>query len=220
MIDVHLLDAHHRLAFGTALAIIAFLLLEGRLERTSQIIAAWDIFVVVDLALAWWVIMRADPARSRKTARLQDSGRTAIFALVLFAALAAFLSVAFLFGPPKGITGGRLGLHLVLSAIAIAGSWLVVQTAFALRYAHLFYGGSNGTGKEVFHEGLRFPGTPQPDYLDFAYFAFVIGMTFQVSDVQITSRTLRRLALTHGILSFFFNVVILGLTVSVMSSLL
>ena len=97
---------------------------------------------------------------------------------------------------------------------------MVVHTLFALRYAHLFYGLSKSADRDEPASGLRFPGTLKPDYLDFAYFSFVIGMTSQVSDVQILSRRLRRLAMVHGTLSFFFNVVILGMTISIMSGLL
>jgi uncharacterized membrane protein len=215
-----LLDAHHRLLLGILLAASAFVLLEGRVERPSQMIAAWDVFVVLDLLLAWRVILRADPAQARQTAGLQDSSRTAIFVLVLLAACAAFASVAFILGPSRGMAGGRLGLHVALSAAAIVGAWLLVHTLFALRYAHLFYARSGDADGEGFPGGLQFPGAGKPDYLDFAYFSFVIGMTSQVSDVQISSRGLRQLALVHGILSFAFNIVILGLTIGIISGLI
>jgi uncharacterized membrane protein len=215
-----LLDAHHRLFVGVLLAIIAFVLLDGRVERPSQLVVAWDVFVALDLALAWRVILRANPAHMRQTAKLQDSSRTAIFVLVLLAACAAFASVAFILGPSKGMAGSRLGLHVALSAVAIVGAWLLVHTLFALRYAHLFYTRSKDSGAESFREGLLFPGTGKPDYLDFAYFSFVIGMTSQVSDVQISSRPIRQLALVHGVLSFAFNIVILGLTIGIISGLI
>jgi uncharacterized membrane protein len=213
-------DAHHRLSAGVVLAAVVFGLLDGRVERSSQIIAAWDVFVLVDLALAWLVMTRVDPSDVRESTRLQDSSRTVIFALVLLAACAAFASVAFILGPSKTTGGGSLGLHVTLSVIAIVGSWFVVHTLFALRYAHLFYGRPEMTGDGQVRQGLLFPGTTSPNYLDFAYFSFVIGMTSQVSDVQICSGAIRHLALLHGILSFIFNVVILGLTISVMSDLL
>ena len=101
--------------------------------------------------------------------------------------------------------------------ICIAGmalSWFLVHTVFAFRYGHLYYG--DDEDEPANHAaGLEFPKEPAPDYLDFAYFAFVIGMTFQVSDVEISSRRLRRLVLFHGIISFLFNTVILALSISV-----
>jgi len=213
------LDAHHRLAIAGIVAVTAFLLAAKWFGSATQIVAAWDVFVVVDLSLAWWVILHADPSHLQETTKLQDSSRTAIFLLVLLAACAAFGSVAFILGPSKGLGGASFGLHLTLSVIAVVGAWLVVHTIFALRYAHLYYSRSNHTSKEGSGKGLEFPGASRPDYLDFAYFSFVIGMTSQVSDVQISGRELRRLALAHGVLSFFFNVVILGVTISVMSGL-
>jgi uncharacterized membrane protein len=202
-----------------ALAAATFLLLHPWLSPASRFIAAWDVFVIVDLSLAWWVMFHADPAHLRETSRLQDSSQTALFTLVLLAACAAFASVAFILGPSKKEEGIGLGLHLLLSAIAVVGAWMVVHTIFAMRYAHLYFARHENADK-AFRKGLEFPGTARPDYLDFAYFSFVIGMTSQVSDVQISGKELRRLALAHGILSFFFNVVILGLTISVMSGLI
>jgi uncharacterized membrane protein len=94
-----------------------------------------------------------------------------------------------------------------------------MNTIFALHYAHFFYGDSDDpTGAEA--RGLAFPGHAEPDYWDFLYFAFVIGMTFQVSDVQIEDHRLRRIALAHGVLAFFFNVVVLALTINIIASLL
>jgi uncharacterized membrane protein len=214
------LDAHHRLAIAALLAVAALIALGNHVGPASQIIVAWDVFAAVDLALAWRMILRADPTHLRETTKLQDASRSALFGLVLLAACAAFASVAFVLGPSKGTAGTSLGLHLALSAVAVVGAWLVVHTAFALRYAHLYYTKPDGIAGQGFRKGLEFPGTAKPDYMDFAYFSFVIGMTSQVSDVQITSPPLRRLALVHGVLSFFFNVVILGLTISVMSGLL
>jgi uncharacterized membrane protein len=95
-----------------------------------------------------------------------------------------------------------------------------MHTVFSLRYAHLFYRESGAAPSEGLAGGLAFPEEPEPDYLDFAYFAFVIGMTCQVSDVQITSRPIRHLALLHGVLSFAFNTVILALSVNIISGLL
>jgi uncharacterized membrane protein len=213
------LDAHHRLAIAGLLAVVTLVALRNRVAPATQIIVAWDVFAAMDLALAWRIILRADPAHLRETTKLQDSSRSALFALVLVAACAAFASVAFVLGPSKGTVDTSLAFHLGLSAVAVVGAWLVVHTAFALRYAHLYYGKPDGAAGQGFSKGLEFPGTVKPNFQDFAYFSFVIGMTSQVSDVQVTSRPLRRLALVHGVLSFFFNVVILGLTISVMSGL-
>jgi uncharacterized membrane protein len=97
---------------------------------------------------------------------------------------------------------------------------MLVHTVFGLRYAHTFYGDPDGPAGPKSHAGgLEFPGDREPDYMDFAYFSFTIGMTFQVSDVVITSRDFRKLVLAHGMLSFGFNTVILALTLNTVSAL-
>ena len=108
-------------------------------------------------------------------------------------------------------------MRVVLVAVTLLLSWLVTHVTFAFRYAHEFYATDLG-GPDV-DRGLEFPGEKEPDYLDFMYFALVLGMTFQVSDVQITSRKLRRVALLHGFLAFLFNTVIIAFTVNIAAGL-
>src|SRR5207249_578612 len=116
-------------------------------------------------------------------------------------------------GPAKGLPDAKRYTHIALSILAVICSWLLIYTAFAIRYAHIFYGPSKSeTEKRA--GGLLFPGTTEPDYLDFVYFSFVIGMTCQVSDVQISAGRLRRIALLHGILAFMFNTIILALSIN------
>ncbi len=211
------LDSHHRIFWSTLAGILAYLLIGSMLMPSSRLIAAWDVFAVVELGLAWTVFFRAHPQEVRRNARLQDTGRTAIFLLVILAACAAFIAVAFVLGPSGG--SEALTLHLTLSILAIVTSWVLMHTVFALRYAHLYYSGS---GEQIVghQQGLQFPDERLPDFLDFAYFSFVVGMTCQVSDVQITRKPLRRLALVHGVISFVFNTMILALTINVISNLI
>jgi uncharacterized membrane protein len=110
-------------------------------------------------------------------------------------------------------------LAVVLTGCTIVLSWLLVHTACAIRYAHLYYGIRTNDGSDR-TDGLLFPGTTDPDYSDFAYFSFVIGMTCQVSDVQVADQKLRRFVLLHGLLAFAFNTVVLALTISVISGIL
>ena len=110
----------------------------------------------------------------------------------------------------RGKTGGLVAI--MVSAASIMLSWGFLNTLFALHYAHGYYG---DYGEE--HRGLDFPGGGEPGYWDFAYFAVVIGMTFQVSDVQVTSRELRRMVLVHGVIAFFFNVFIVAVSVNILA---
>ena len=108
--------------------------------------------------------------------------------------------------------------YLLLAGLAVGASWMVTHTTFALHYAHHFYGDGPAPGAADDRGGLAFPGGELPDFLDFLYFAFVVGMTCQVSDVQVTTRPMRRLTLLHGVLSFFFNTIILALAVNLLAS--
>jgi len=185
----------------------------------AHIFVTWDFFSFAILALVWIRIVSANPQNVSQNARLQDSSQTAIFVFVVISACASLLALAVLLHTAKDLSRAKLTEHIMLSAATVVCSWVLVHTVFALRYAHVFYkvcgelDAPHGTG-------LDFPGEKQPDYLDFAYFSFVIGMTSQVSDVQITSKQIRRLALVHGIVSFAFNVVIVALTINIISGLL
>ena len=111
-----------------------------------------------------------------------------------------------------------MATRLVLAGLTVVASWTLADTTFALHYAHHYYGDRPAAGAQQDRGGLTFPGEEQSDYWDFLYFSFVIGMTCQVSDMQVTSRPMRRLTLVHGVLSFFFNILILALAVNLLAS--
>ena len=192
--------------------------LAGHVSLMAHIFLTWDAFTIAILALAWLRMASATPQSVRRSAKLQDSSRTAIFILVIGSACTSLLALGFVLGMSKGLPKIKLAEHVVLSLGTVICSWLLVHTMFALRYAHLFY--TQETDKTKYAEGLQFPSEATPDYLDFAYFSFVIGMTCQVSDVQITSRRMRFLALIQGIVAFVFNAVILALSINIISGLL
>src|SRR5438445_7025036 len=158
-------------------------------------LVAWDISVTLYLALATHLMSRSDVDRIRDRAAMEDEGQFAILVLTVVAALASLGAIF----AELGTGTGRRPAHIVLSALTILLSWAFIHTIFALHYAHEFYDETAG-------RGMSFPGgDPNPDYWDFVYFSFVIGMTSQVSDVAITSKVIRRTATVHGIVSFLFN---------------
>ena len=213
-------DAHHRLFFSVAVAIVVAVATQGRLRAPVQMVVIWNAFSLCVLALAWVRIVTAEPRESLKTAKLQDSSRSTIFLFVVLAACASLFAVGYLLGTAHGNHGGSLFEKIVLVFGTLIGSWSLIHTLFALRYAHIYYGDNEDPQATQAHAGgLDFPGEKMPDYLDFAYFSFVIGMTCQVSDVQVTGRNHRRLVLAHGLLSFAFNTAILALSINVLSSL-
>ena len=166
--------------------------------------------------MTWYVILSADPSEAAREASIQDSSRTLIFIFVIFAAIFSVFAVGAELGTAKGLDRTYLAGHILFSLLAIFTSWSLVHTVFTMRYAHVYYDTPEG---DEAHGGLNFPEEDKPDYLDFAYFSFVIGMCFQTSDVSITSRRLRRLALVHSVISFGFNLAILGLSINMVSGL-
>lgn len=214
------LEAQLRLLIAVSVSGLVFLLLPSRLLLTTRVLIAWDSGFVCLLALLCSIMISATPKKMRHHAQRQDANRWLISSIVIGAACTSLLAIVFVLkSTPKGSSLSLLTLHLTLSALTIIVSWFLVHTVFALHYAHKYYRDNRATLMVDDSEGLDFPMEKQPDYWDFLYFSFVIGMTFQVSDVQITSRSMRRLALVQGVLAFFFNTVILALTINLVAGL-
>jgi len=213
-------DAHHRFIAASLLAALTFLGLQGHAAFPTQLVVSWDVFALAIVALAWVVISTKDPYEARRNARLQDASATFLFVVVIFAAAASLLAVGLLLGSAKNLSPAGLAAHIGLSVAAIVLSWALVHTLFALRYAHAYYHEAHKLDRNAISGGLIFPGKESPDYLDFAYFSFVVGMTCQVSDVQVASRPLRRLAMVHGLISFAFNTAILAMFVNIVANLI
>ena len=206
-------DGRHRIVIAFAAASAVFFSLRGH-GRVSTMIASWDTFAFFVLVLAWVVILKTPKTKLRGHAKAQDVSQLLISVCVVVGASVALFAVGFLLGPHKTGPQPHLTVHLMLTLGTVIFSWMLVHTVFGLRYAHVFYGDSDDPVEARHAGGLTFPDKRLPNYFDFAYYAFVIGMTCQVSDVQITSRKMRRLTLLHSVLSFGFNTVILALTVS------
>ncbi|HYY27083.1 MAG TPA: DUF1345 domain-containing protein [Chthoniobacterales bacterium] len=213
------LDAHNRLILGVVVALITFFSTLGHLKVSIQSIAVWNAFAWTIILLSWIRIVFADARTSVQAARLQDTTRSVIFLFVILAAVTSLFAVAILIGAAKGLGRRALTEHLILAGATVLSSWFLIHTVFAMHYAHAYYRDRDDDPNTIEGAGLDFPNQKEPDFLDFAYFSFVIGMTCQVSDVQVTSQSIRRLALVHGLLSFLFNTVILALSINLASSL-
>ena len=151
-------------------------------------------------------------------AQAHDQNGYVIFVLVVTAASASFVAIGFLVGDIRDLSFWPRFAHLTLSISALLFSWLLIQTLFAFHYARWYY--SRVAGSTTHRAGLRFPGDKEPDYLDFAYYSFVVGMTSQVSDVMVTTRQMRRLTLVHGVLAFIFNIAILAMSINIIGGVL
>jgi uncharacterized membrane protein len=179
---------------------------------------AWCAGLAVYLALAWWLCLSFDAKRTRERAQAQDEPSVVLFLVLLLATAACVAAITVLMQQSRELSGLQRGLHISLSVFALAASWLFIQTIFTFRYAHRYY--FEEKRGEPDGPGLQFPGGLNPDYFDFLYYSFVVGMTSQVSDVEVTSREIRRLTTVHGVLSFGFNVLILAMSVNVVAGLL
>jgi uncharacterized membrane protein len=213
------LEAHHRQALSVVGGLLVFLFVEKHARFPPRLIIAWDTYATCVLALAWTRIFSVQPAAVVRLARLRNTSRIVIFVGVLAAACASLGAVAYLLGSAKDLPVTARSTHVALAVITVALSWTMVHTLFALHYAYKFYSAPLCVQSEPSKRPLIFPGDELPDYYDFAYFSFVIGMTSQVSDVQIASHSIRRWALLHGAISFAFNAAVLALSINVISGL-
>lgn len=196
------------------------MLMPSWLRLPTRIIIAWNSGAISLLTLAWLMMATATTQQIRRRARRQDDGRLAISILLVIAACISLLAIVFMLSNSKNLPATIVTLHVTLAAMTIICSWLLIHTVFALHYAHYYYQDDSNTPDEDLVGGLDFPDEKEPDYWDFLYFSLVIGMTFQVSDVQISSRSIRHQALVHSVLSFFFNTVILALSINIVAGLI
>ncbi len=205
---VRIFYARPRLVVALAVGIAVLLLLSvAPLRMATRLLIAWDVFLALYLVLAFGLFARTGIAHIRRNAIMQDDGR---FLILIVTALGAFASLAAIVWELAGSQRGSAGAGLAIGTIAL--SWTGIHTVFALHYAHDYYRGAQAGG-------LAFPGEEaEPDYWDFVYFSFVIGMTAQVADVGITSRTIRRTVTAHGVVSFIFNTALLALTINIAAS--
>jgi uncharacterized membrane protein len=173
---------------------------------------AWDVTAAVYLAWVWSNVGRLDSARAQRVAASEDDSRAAAEALLLSASVASLVAVGFVLAEAGRAGAGHRGALTALAVVSVLLAWSVVHTIFALRYARLFYAPPVG--------GLGFGEGDPPNYADFAYVAFTIGMTFQVSDTEISKRPIRRAAIHHALLSYVFGTMILGIFVNSIAALL
>lgn len=206
---------NHARLFGSALVGLATIALHaaaapaGTNPFTSALVG-WDVGTLVYLAFAFRLMSRFDLELVRRRAAIQDEGGVAILMLTLLVAVASLGAIGAVMRSLEDVT--NRAPYFALAALTIGVSWTFIHVIFALHYAHEYY-------DEREAGGLLFPEEERPDYWDFVYFSFVIGMTFQVSDVQVTDRAIRRLVVVHGLVSFVFNVAILALMVNLGATL-
>lgn len=203
-----------RLVIAASVGALATLLTPATIAWHVRAMVGWDASALLFSVLAWVMIARASSAETRRRAALEDPGRRAVFVIALAASVFSLFAAVGVLKQIRALPPGQVHVWTALALAAVVLSWIVTHTAFTLRYAHLYYRRRGPS------ECLRFEGTDAPCDLDFAYFAFTIGMCFQVSDVVIASARVRRAVLLHSLVSFAYNTTILALALNLVTTLL
>jgi uncharacterized membrane protein len=209
---VRLMRGHLRLWMAMVLAVIAYLVLPQDWRPITRMLIGWDFGAIFYLIAVTVMMARASVSDIRHHSEAQDEGA---LGLLLITVTAAMVSLGAIFAELATAerNGQGYGLYVGLAIATVVLSWMLIHTIFALHYAYEFYGDDDCFG------GLKFPDDDNPDYWDFVYFSFVVGMTFQVSDVAVTNKLLRRMVVIHGAVAFFFTTAVVALTVNLAASI-
>ena len=202
------LRVSYALLAGTITASVAWL----AMPVVGSILLGWDLAVVIYLAWTFYSVWRLNPADTAQLAKREDPSTPVAELAILGAGIAALAAVGFALVKASQATGGLKAYLVTIGLLSVVLSWAVVHTVFALRYARAYYTEPVG--------GIQFNEAEPPNYTDFAYYSFTVGMTFQVADTNITLRTIRRTTLHHALLSYLFGSVLLGLVINVVATLL
>lgn len=201
----------------TGLVLVSFLLMHVSFHPLVLYTLLWDVFAISYIVTGWIVFYNRTIEELRTWARVDDGSRIFVSFFVVLASIASLVIVLLLM-LSKEVSGGSKMIYLPVAITGMLASWVMVHTTLTFHYANLYYD-DDGTDITKHAGGLEFPGEKHPDYIDFAYFSFVIGMTFQVSDVEISRRVIRRTALAHGLLSFALNTFVVALTINLIAGL-
>ncbi len=182
-------------------------------DPITGLLAGWDVAAALFITIWWQLILSADSAETRRVAMVEDESEQAVTAFVLGASLASLLAVAVTLRIAGEQDGVDKTVSIVGALLTVVLSWGVVNTVFTLRYADVHY---------ELDAGVDFGDPPGalPDYRDFAYLAFTVGMCYQVSDTQLRDKRLRRTVLRHAVLSYVFGVVIVAAAINLVAGLL
>lgn len=214
------LFAHPRLLIALALGGFSFAVIPDW-SLITRLLLSWNIFAWGFLLIMVPFLLGSGTDKLKQRAIDLDESEFLILALTICAAISSFIGIFFQLGQLKEVHGAQKFFHMALVMGTVVSSWIFIQVMFGLHYAHEFFIRDDYVDRESLESsgGLRFPGAPQPEFLDFLYFASVIGAATATADVEIWSKTIRRLALMHTIISYFFNAAILGLLINIVAGL-
>ena len=178
----------------------------------ASILLGWDVAVVIYLVWTGASVWRLDSGQTAQLAKREDPSTPVAELVVLGAGTAMLAAVGFALVKAGQTTGGLKAYLVTIGLFSVVLSWAVVHTVFGLRYARAYYSEPVG--------GIDFNEAEPPNYIDFAYYSFTVGMTFQVADTNITAKAVRRTTLHHALLSYLFGAVLLGIVINVVATLL
>src|SRR6516165_1225180 len=212
-----ILRAHPRLSICVAVSLATGLLLPHEWRLNTRLLISWNIGTWLYFLLSAWLIVHATNASMRQHARSTDEGKVLILVLTSIAGMASIGAIFAQLVAAKDMSGLLKTLHIALAGATIVSAWFFIHLTFALHYAHEYFDeleADPGVPREM-RGGLVFPGRESPDYYDFLYFSYVIGVASQTADVGISSKSMRRVALAHCVLAFFFNSALLALMINI-----
>lgn len=188
--------------------------LPSQWETVTKVLIGWNVTVWIYLALVGWLMVRSTHVRVRSIAEQEDRGAGIILAIMSIAAIVSFAAIFLELSTTKNLSAGHRLAHYAFTGATVFGSWCLVATLFTFHYARTYY------RSPIERRALQFPDNEaSPDYWDFLYFSYTIAVAAQTSDISVMSRSMRKIVLGQSILSFFFNVAILGLSINIAASL-
>lgn len=208
----------HRIILSIITSLIIYFVIPSTVAGLMETMLLWDVFSLCYLIISWVVLVKRPVPEIRKWAKKDDGSAVFVFLLILISSFASMFTVLLLMFSQRD-AAARNSLYVPVAIAGMVLSWIMVHSIYTFHYAHMYYDDDEVYPDKDAH-GLEFPGDATPDYIDFAYFAFVIGCTFQVSDIEISSPKIRRVVLFHGLLSFALNTFVVALTINLIAGLL
>ncbi len=204
----------HRVLISLLFAIATFAIVyKNNISTLVAVMFSWFVFSVIYLILDWIILLKRPITQIKKVANVDDGSVAFVSAMILVSSITSLFAVLEMM-VSKGSHNSQQIFEIPASIGCMLLSWIMVHTVFTFHYAHYYYSDRNK------NKGLQFPGDEEPDYLDFAYFSFVIGCTFQVSDVEVASKKIRHIVFFHGVLSFALNTFVVALTINFIAALM
>jgi uncharacterized membrane protein len=211
-IGVHL-DQRQRLLIAAPLGAVAATVAAFFCPWQLSVLVGWDVAALFVVTTVWSFIAVLDADSTRQVATSEDDSRTVVDVIMVAASVISLIGVILGLAHARSHPGGVSSVLTGVAVFTVFLSWFTVHTLFVLRYAHLYYGEPPG--------GINFGDAKEPpDYMDFVYIAFTVGMTFQVSDTDIAQRAIRRTVIHHAMLSYLFGTVIVGVAINVVGNLI